>query len=390
MSDSSSATNLATTGTTTQTTLALRDFRGVVSKAATALQAASRQTLDLSVGSVLRALLEANATIALWMQWVALQLLATTRAATATGADLDSWMLDFGVVRLQSSPAAGQVLFARTLPALAAAVPPGTIVRTAETGVRYAVLADANHPAWTGSAYVLPASVASVLLPVRALVAGSAGNLQAGAALLLSGAIAGVDQVGNPTPIQGGLDAESDASLRARFNLFLDSRSRATALAIRYAVLSLRQGMRCVIAESQDTAGSFVAGSVVVTIDDGTGAASAGLVSDAAAAIELVRPVGMTCAVRAARPVQADLVIRCLMDGDSVAAGAAVSDAVTRWIAAQPIGAVLPQSRVVALTHAAVPGIDEVLSVTINGQAADLTAGADGVLRPGLVMLVQG
>jgi hypothetical protein len=36
------------------------------------------------------------------------------------------------------------------------------------------------------------------------------------------------------------------------------------------------------------------------------------------------------------------------------------------------------------------PGIDEVLSVTINGQAADLAAGADGVLRPGLVMLVQG
>ncbi len=82
--------------------LSLQNFSSLVQTMAASVQAASRQLLDLTVGSVLRAVLEANASIALWMQWLILQVLQMTRAATSTGADLDSWMADFALV-----PAAG-------------------------------------------------------------------------------------------------------------------------------------------------------------------------------------------------------------------------------------------------------------------------------------------
>ena len=77
--------------------LNLRTFDAIVTSAAAAVQGAATQVLDLTVGSVLRAILEANAGLGLWLQWSILQLLQTTRAATSTGADLDSWVGDFGM-----------------------------------------------------------------------------------------------------------------------------------------------------------------------------------------------------------------------------------------------------------------------------------------------------
>ena len=69
------------------------------SRSAAATQSASRQPLDLSTGSTLRAILEANASIGLWLQWLILRVLQTTRAASSTDNDLDSWVADFGLSR---------------------------------------------------------------------------------------------------------------------------------------------------------------------------------------------------------------------------------------------------------------------------------------------------
>ena len=80
--------------------LQLQSFASLVGSASAAVQGSARQLVDLTVGSTLRALLEASASIALWVQWLIVQVLQTTRAGTAEGADLDSWMADFGVARL--------------------------------------------------------------------------------------------------------------------------------------------------------------------------------------------------------------------------------------------------------------------------------------------------
>ncbi len=60
-------------------------FTTLMQNMAAAVEASATQLLDLTVGSTLRAVLEANASIALWMQWLILLVLRTTRAATSNG-----------------------------------------------------------------------------------------------------------------------------------------------------------------------------------------------------------------------------------------------------------------------------------------------------------------
>ena len=108
--------------------LSLQNFSTVVETMAAAVQGAAAQLLDLTVGSVLRAVIEANASVVLWLQWLVVQVLAATRLATSTGADCDSFGADFGFIRLPAVAAAGQVTFARFTPSVAAFIPVGTTV----------------------------------------------------------------------------------------------------------------------------------------------------------------------------------------------------------------------------------------------------------------------
>src|SRR5271165_5580926 len=93
--------------------LQLQSFNTLVQNMAATVQAAATGLIDLTVGSTLRATLEASASIALWMHWLILLLLQTTRAATSTNSDLDTWMADFSLLRLAASFAVGTVTFAR-------------------------------------------------------------------------------------------------------------------------------------------------------------------------------------------------------------------------------------------------------------------------------------
>ncbi|MEJ0047591.1 MAG: hypothetical protein WDN04_16785 [Rhodospirillales bacterium] len=75
--------------------LPVQTFTGLMQQMAAAVQGGATQLIDLTVGAVLRALLEAAASVALWLQWLIVQVLSATRAATSAGPDLDSWMADF-------------------------------------------------------------------------------------------------------------------------------------------------------------------------------------------------------------------------------------------------------------------------------------------------------
>ena len=90
--------------------LQLQNFSTLVSNAAAAVQGAAVQLVDLTVGSTLRAILEANASMALWLQWLIVQVLQTTRAATSLGSDLDSWMADFAFARLPANAAVASLM----------------------------------------------------------------------------------------------------------------------------------------------------------------------------------------------------------------------------------------------------------------------------------------
>src|SRR5579862_3396225 len=120
--------------------LPLQTFRSLMQAAAASVQGSCAQLVDLTVGSVLRAVLEANASIALWIQWLIVLVLGTTRAATSNGTDLDSWMADYGLVRLPATPANGIVTLSRFTPGGAALVPVGALVRTSDASQSFAVV----------------------------------------------------------------------------------------------------------------------------------------------------------------------------------------------------------------------------------------------------------
>jgi uncharacterized phage protein gp47/JayE len=371
--------------------LQLQSFSALVSSAAAAVQGAARQLVDLTVGSTLRAVLEANAAMALWLQWLIVLVLQTTRAATSTGADLDSWMADFSVTRLPAVAAFGTVQLSRFVPATAALVPVGTVVRTADGTQSFIVVADPANPAYsaTQGGFMLAAGVASLSVPVVATVAGSAGNVQAGAVTLIAAALPGVDTVSNAAAFLGGLDAESDAALRARFQNFLSSRSRATDVAVGYAVSSIQQGLQYAIQENVMPDGSARMGSFVVTVDDGSGNPSAELLSAVTAAVEAVRPVGSSFGVLPPVVTQASVSLMV-----SVAAGAAhatvaaeVAASVSAYVNTLPIGAVLPWSKLAQLAYGASSSVTNVTQVLLNGGTADLAPGVTGVIKTGLVVV---
>lgn len=362
--------------------LRLRDFASLVEGAAASVQAASRTLLDLSVGSVLRAVLEANAALALWLQWLLVQVLSMTRAATSEGADLDSWMADFGVRRLPAVAAAGQVRLSRFAPVGTALVPAGARLRTADAAQGFAVRADPGHPAWDAArrGYAIGPGVGSVVVPVQAEAAGAAGNVLAGSIVLFADALAGVDAVANEAPLSGGLDAEADAALRARFRDHMASLSRATPVAVGHAVASLRQGLRWRISEDAGT------GFFTVIVDDGTGAPPGWLLEAAGAAIEAVRPVGTGFAVEPPLLLPAAVALTVAAEGAPHAeVAAAVQQAVVAHVARLGIGEPLRWSRIAQLAYGASPAVANVTGVLVNGGIADLVPGPAGVVRPGAV-----
>ena len=153
---------------------------------------------------------------------------------------------------------------------------------------------DTAQSSWstTSNGYVVPTGLASLDLPVTALTPGRAGNVQAGTISLLASALPGIDSVSNLTILQNGLDAESDDAFRNRFHNFIASRSRATPLAVGYAISSIQQGLNYAIQENTDLSGQPRMGSFVVTVDDGSGSPSTALLSTVQIAIDAVRPVG--------------------------------------------------------------------------------------------------
>lgn len=371
--------------------LQLRTFDTIVASAAAAVQGAAQTVLDLTVGSVLRAVLEANAGLGLWLQWLILQVLQTTRSATSAGGDLDTWMADFGLLRLPAAAALGAVTFARFAPVTTALLPVGTTVRTSDGVQSFTVVADTGNAAWNAAqgGYTLAVGVAAVSVPIAAGIAGSTGIVQAGAITLIAAAVPGVDTVSNAAPTAGGLDGESDPALRARFAAYLVSLFKATTTAIGYAVSSMQQGLQYTIQENVTQGGIPLPGCFVVTVDNGSGVPPASLLVAVANAIEAVRPIGSIWTVVAPWVFTANVSMSV-----ATAQGAAhavvvvqVAAAVTSFVDALPVGAALPWSRLAQVAYDASASVTNVTGVLLNGAVSDIVPGAGGVVKAASVVV---
>lgn len=371
--------------------LQLQTFTTLVQNMAAAAQSAASHLIDLTVGSTLRAVLEANASLGLWLQWLILKILQNTRAATSDAVDLDSWMADFSFNRLPAVPSKGTATFSRFTATNSAFIPVGALVRTADGTQTFVVSAAASNPALnaTQSGYTLPAGIIALDLPIQAKIPGTAGNIQAASVSLIVTAMPGVDTVLNAQALQGGLDFETDDAFRARFTKFFDSRSRGTPLAVGYAISNIQQNLQFAIQENVDPSGSSRMGCFVVTVDDGSGSPSAALLATAAAAVDAVRPVGSFFTIQPPTIVFANITLSITTPSGGIhtAAIAATGKAIIAYVNGLPIGAPLPLTKLAQLAYSADPGITNVSQITINALVGDITPSAAGVIKAGIVTI---
>ncbi|WP_054955055.1 baseplate J/gp47 family protein [Paenibacillus dakarensis] len=124
-------------------------------------------------------------------------------ADTTYGALLDRKAREYGLARKPAVKAIGSVTFSGPDGTV---IPAGTVVGTSgETPVYYVTLAAATIAG------------GSVTVAVEAQVGGARGNVGAGAVNTVIGDLAGILTVTNASYFEGGVDAESDASLLARY-----------------------------------------------------------------------------------------------------------------------------------------------------------------------------
>ncbi len=363
-----------------------QDFTTLVRNQVSAAQASSTSLLDFTTGSVLLALIEANSSaVALWLQGLAIYDLALTRAATSNGADLDTWMADFGLTRLPASAATGTVTFSRFTSTVQGVVPIGAQLQTTSGVVTYSVTLDTDNPNYNSSlgGYVLTVSTDSIDVPVEANTVGTIGNAATGEINVITTPIPYVDSVTNASSFENGTDQETDAAFRTRFVNYLASLSKATESAIGYAISTVQGVVDYSITENESYAGSTQYGYFYVVADDGTGTPSDELIANVNNAVDAVR--GLTIQFGVFKPivVDADVVMTVTVapNFDAPTVKQEVEDALRTYIDLLRLGNTLYYTRLFEVAYDASEGVLNVSSVTLNGTTSDVTATAKQMVK---------
>jgi phage-related baseplate assembly protein len=366
--------------------LPTRSFTDIVTDMSAAVTASAGRLIDISVGSVLRAIIEANAAIVLWVQWLVLLTLQTTRAATSTGTDLDSWMADFSLSRLPAVTASGIASFSRFSGTSTVFVAIGTVVKTQDGSVSFSVTADPSNAAWQPSqnAYSLSPGIMSLDLPIAALISGQTGNVLANSITVLASPVSGIDVINNAAPTAGGVDPESDTALRVRFANFFAARSRATLDAVGYAISLVGSNLNYVIRENADATGQFCLGNMLVVVDDGTGSLTDTSFNSLSLAIQAVRPLGTTFTIQPPQIVQVQVSLSMQLPTtlSATATQSLLQSAIESYIIGLPIGSTLSLTRIAQLGYQTEQGIINISDITLNGLATDLVAPATTSFMP--------
>lgn len=369
--------------------LNIKDFTTLVRDQVSAVQGRAAGLVDFTIGSLLRAIVESNASVMQWIQQLIVTLLINTRASTASGDDLDTWMADFGFIRLSANFATGSVTYSRFTPTNSALIPVGSLVASADGSQQYAVTIDTANAYYSDSlaGYLMPAGTASITVPVQASTAGSAANALAGTVTVIVGSISGIDTVTNAINFENGEDAETDTAFRARFVLWVQSLSKGTLAAIGYALSSMQQGVTYTLTENQDYNGNLQYGYFYAVVDDGSGAPSSIFLQSAANAVEAVRAFTVRYGVFGPSLVSANASMTITTDGSvthSVAVALVVT-AIKTYIAGLKLGQILPYTQLATIAYGASPAITNVSGVLLNGSTADIAATPKQVVRPGII-----
>lgn len=356
--------------------LNLNSFATSVSNQVAAIQTQLSSFVSFTSGSILRSTSNSNAAVGIWLQGLALQVMALTRLATSYGSDADSWGLDWGYFRSSATVSVGFVTFSRFTSTTSTLIPVGAIVMTADKTQQFTVVADATNPAWNAvsNGFNLPSGTPSVTVAAQSINAAAAANVSAGTIALMVTAISGVDYVSNSLAFDSGTDPESNSAFKSGFPNYLLSLARSTVGAITGAVQSLQQNVEVQILEGVTYAGATQLGYLTIIVDDGTGAPSIAFMASAGTQINNYRAAGIQFGAFPPSIITVNVSYTLV-----TAAGFVHSDlvanseaAVVSFIDALLDGQQLSYDQIYQVIYNSSPGITNVLSLLVNGATADL------------------
>ena len=369
--------------------ISTQSFATMVQNQIASIQTAASTLINFTSGSILRAYVQANAGVSVWLESLALQVAALSRYSTSYGADADTWGLDWGYYRAQGGVSSGQVTFYRYTPTNAATVPVGLIVMTADGTQTFTVVADTTNAAWNGSnGFTIAPGISSVTVTCQSVNYASATNVAANSITLIQGSVSGVDYCNNTSPFTGGAGAQTDAAYKTGFPPYLLTLARGTVGAITGAVTGIQTGAQCNVIENYTYVGAPQAGFLTVIVDDGTGSPGTTFMTAAQTAVNNMRSGGIQVGVYAPTIITANVTFTISTSSGYVHASLVTlaQNAVTGYINSLLDGQQLSWSYIADVIYASSPGIYDVTNVLLNGGTADLVpASVIYVIKAGTV-----
>jgi uncharacterized phage protein gp47/JayE len=363
-------------------------FTDIVRGAVAAIQAGATKLLKFTPGSVLLAIVEAIAGVALWLQGLIVYVMTLTRFATSVGSDADSWGADFGFTRLAAVAATGNVTFTRFTTTTQSVVPFGAVLQSADGTQTFTVNIDPTNSAYNLAlgGYTIGIGTPTLTVGVTASTPGCGGNVLANTITSMGQGIPGVDTVTNSAAFTTGLDAETDTAFKARFILYIAALSKATDEAIESAIADVQQGLQYTITENYDYNNTYDPGFIFVVLDDGTGTPPSQLLTNVGNAIEVTRALGISFAVFAPVVTTANVTIEITSTAGLIHANVvgAVGLALTAFINGLGLGNGLPYTQLAAVAYG-VPGVTNVSGVLLNSATSDIAGNVKNTIKSGVI-----
>lgn len=369
--------------------LPTKSFDTLVNNQANAMQGVAQAILDFATGTDFLSLIESNAGNSMWLQALVVSLLAVTRLQTSSGNDVDTFVGQFGLKRNPATPAFGTVTFSRATPTQQAVIPSGIFdlatktlttigseVSSANNGIIYSVYNDDANPYYNPDlvAYIIPVGINSIDVPIVSEIPGVIGNVLSNEITTIQSTLIYVDTVTNSQPLTNGTDPESDAALKIRFVLYLDSLSKATKQALEAAASGTPGVVRYKAQENYDINGNPLLGFFYFVIDDGSGNASGTLLSNVSAALNATRGFTIAYSTYAPTPFPVSITVNIVTTGvtPDATVQANVIAALQKFITGSAFDALIPYSEIAKIVYDADSTITNLTSWTLNGGTSDI------------------
>lgn len=278
---------------------------------------------------------------------------------TAEGSHLDLHAALRGLERRPPAAAVGAISFETDTPAQSSRIiPAGTVCMTAGLA-RFE----------TTERGILPTGAVSVPVRARALEAGAAGNVDAGAIRAMAVAPVGISRCTNPLPFSGGSDREGDAGLRTRvLETFRRLPNGANAAFYEQGAMSFDQVAAAVVIPR-----SRGIGTVDVIVATREGPPPAELLAKVKAYFDTRREIAVDLQVKAPvmKPVAVALNVKAAVGRDGAAVRSAVDSAVRKYFDGTLLGKSLLRARLGEVIFA----VEGVENYAITAPVADVAVG---------------